>query len=219
MNIKILTGPERDRQIVMAGCCMRCGFREPLLVAWKDAERKGVHCEECIAHEPGYKAEGARAIYLPEMSVEAFANYVRVLSWASFAARAELLRGHDFTAGTLPVCFAEPSTWNKEVRWKTLAQGIADVSTHAIIKDDLKKVAEASKFLLERLEYTERRYPIHHPVVPREDDNFQRDFKVLRPGISMRRVRAWGAPGSTFFMLASKGAASTRSVRVDAHQQ
>lgn len=214
MNIRTFTGAERDRRVARAGCCNRCGFQEENLVAWACAVREGVHCEECLANEVADSSEGTRIVYLPEMSVEAFSSYVRVLAWASFAARAELMHGHDFASGALPAAFSHPSSWAAKLRWKTISEGLEDISASTVSRGDLQKVAEASSFLVGRIEHTSRRYPYKsadEAVSALGDESFARSFRVLKQGIPVKRIRSWGAPGSTFFMLANRGAGS-RSV-------
>lgn len=209
MVVKLLTGIERETRVARSGCCHRCGFQEPGLIAWSAPGREGVHCEECAAHEAPLYPEGATIVFLPEMSVEAFSHYVRVLAWASFAARAALLEGHDFTSGRLPSAFAESTTWDTPVRWRSLAEGANEQTPGSVVAGDMSKVTEASRFMLDRIEYTSRRHRFPSIETARNElgaQRFSQEFRIISPGIALKRIRSWGRAGSTFHLLAGRSA-------------
>jgi hypothetical protein len=144
-------------------------------------------------------------VYLPEMPHKAFSHYLRTLAFVTFAARADALGGHDFSNGTVPPSFRKPEAWDAPTKWKTLAEGLDGNETDHRSAKDLAFAKSSFDFLKRRLEYTVTK---HGAMTWKRMvdfvgwETFDRDYRLMAPGIGIDRIRSWGRSGSSFRVLA-----------------
>lgn len=205
MAIELIHGTERQRLIDHESCCSLCGFMEDGLIAWRDGEgHASVHCAECLTQTGKTDDNGLQMVYLPEMSNKAFSHYLRTLAFVTFAARAGEIGGHDFSQGTVPPSFRSPDAWDAPTKWKTLAEGLYDSEADPRSVRDLAFAKGAFDFLKRRLEYTANKHGAMTWKLMVDFvgwETFDRDYRLMAPGIGIDRIRSWGRSGSSFRVL------------------
>lgn len=205
--IEILRGQVRDYQVDRTGCCECCGFMEPGLVAWRAEDETYVHCEECFHQSRPEIALDTRAVYMPELSMQAFSHYARVLSWLTFAARADMLGGHDFSKGTLPAGFVTGAAWKAPMKWKSLSEGLVDRYAGKAAKADLLRAKRAFDLIDSRLQKTAEDIGSNASSdvwLAVGAEAFRRDYRPMAEGTATQRIRSWGSEGFTFRLLANR---------------
>jgi hypothetical protein len=213
MATDFLEGPERERQIDLGGGgCHCCGFMEEGLIVHREADGATlVSCRECFDQFEVTPSSENLVVYLPEMPPPAFSHYVRVLAFLTFAARADIIAGHDFSTGTLPETFnvarvprlSGPNGWLAPLRWKTLSEGLQAERDDDLTTSDLAFAKRSFGFLKSRIEHAKGLLSGSSFVERQkaDPDGAKRDYRIMAPGIDLDRIRSWGKPGSSFRLL------------------
>jgi hypothetical protein len=207
MGFEILAGTTRDFHVDRVGRCEICGFMEQGLICWNDGLDVHVQCEECLHQAAPDSFPELEAVLLPELSHRAFSNYVRVLAWLTFAARVDRLHGHDFSKGALPRRFASGEAWAAPFRWGSLSEGLEDRYAGDIARAGLRQARETFAFVSHRIRKVKTVHGSSSVQMVKAnvgEEAFERDYRAMSPGIMTARIRSWGAPGSTFRLLAAR---------------
>lgn len=207
MTIEILSGSKRDYHVDRIGQCCRCGFMEPGLVCYDDGTITSVECAECLHQSFPERLPDLIAVFLPELSKQAFSHYLRMLGWTTFAARVDRINGHDFSGGTLPPAFVAGDGWEAPLRWHSVAQGLDDRYAGHVSRDGLQLARNAFSFVSLRLGKTEALHASCNASDVRRKVGtaaFDRDYRVMSSSIPTERIRTWGSTGSTFRLVAAK---------------
>jgi hypothetical protein len=209
----MLSGDERTNAVDDEGCCVCCGFKERLLVAYEDdaTSRVSVHCEECFANKTLTVSERHAVAYLPELSVAALSHFTRVCAWYSFATRCGFeVTPLDIVEGTIPSEFSDKKGWQKPA-----ADAASDKhGTKNLAAEALSKNGYA--FLRGRIDVAAAQFgalTLQKFIKKIGEAEFAAKYRILPLSIPIGRVRSWGKGDASFFRVARPALADSDLLR------